>query len=71
MEKQLDFGNVHVGLKAKDQTIQIKNQMRTSAVFEVISQNDELTIFPLKGKINGDQKQAFTVGYKSMVPKDF
>jgi|LakMenE01Jun11ns_1017448.scaffolds.fasta_scaffold6786661_1 hypothetical protein len=45
--------------------------MRTSAVFEVISQHDELTIFPIKGKINGDQKQAFTVGYKSLIPKDF
>lgn len=45
--------------------------MRTSAVFEIISQHDELKIFPLKGKINGDQKQAFTVSYQSNTPKEF
>jgi 5-deoxy-D-glucuronate isomerase len=37
MEKQLNFGNVHVGLEAKDRTIHLKNQLRTPAIFHVHS----------------------------------
>ena len=33
LERQLDFGNVQVGLEAKDRTLHIKNQMRTPAIF--------------------------------------
>lgn len=54
IEKQLDFGNVHVGLKAKDQTIHIKNQLRTSAIFHVVSSHPELSIYPPKGRISSD-----------------
>jgi len=56
VEKQLDLGNVHVGLKAKDQNITLKNQMRTTAVFEVVSKFEELEIKPMKGRVNGDSK---------------
>ena len=44
MEKQLNFGNVHVGLKAKDQTINIRNQLRSPAIFHVVNNDPELTI---------------------------
>jgi hypothetical protein len=42
LEKQLDFGNVHVGLQAKDRTIHIKNQLRTPAIFHVQCDEKEL-----------------------------
>lgn len=71
VEKQLDLGNVHVGLKAKDQNITLKNQMRTTAVFDVVSKFEELEIKPMKGRVNGDSKQAFTVSFTSAKPMDF
>lgn len=33
LDKELDFGNVPVGIKSKDQTINIKNYIRTPAIF--------------------------------------
>jgi hypothetical protein len=65
LEKQLDFGNVHVGLQAKDRTIHIKNQLRTPAIFHVQCAEKELQIFPMKGKIQGDSKFAFKVSFVS------
>ena len=44
LEKQLNFGNVHVGLRTKDQTLQIRNQMKTPAIFHVINDDDEISI---------------------------
>jgi hypothetical protein len=54
MEKNVDFGNVHIGLKAKDHAIHIKNQMRSSAIFHVEAPHSELTVYPMKGKIPAD-----------------
>lgn len=71
MEKQLDFGSVPVGLKTKDQTIHIKNQLRTQAVYQIINNNDFLTIYPMDGKIPADQKMQFTVGFMSNIEQDF
>jgi hypothetical protein len=65
LEKHLDFGNVHVGLQAKDRTFHIKNQLRTAAIFHVSCADKELQIFPLKGKIQGDSKFAFKVNFFS------
>lgn len=61
----MDFGNVHVGLQAKDRTFHIKNQLRTPAIFHVSCPDKELQIFPLKGKIQGDSKFAFKVNFFS------
>ena len=51
LEKTLNFGNTHVGIRTKDQTITIKNQMRTSAVFHVENNDEEIVIQPRKGRI--------------------
>ena len=51
LEKMLNFGNTHVGIRTKDQTITIKNQMRTSAVFNVENDDSEMMIQPRKGRI--------------------
>jgi len=45
--------------------------MRTPAIFHVVGNSDELSIYPLKGKILGDSKQGFTVGFQSNSSKDF
>jgi hypothetical protein len=71
VEKQLDFGNIPVGLKAVEQTLHIRNQMRTTAIFHVECDAEELTIFPMKGRITADQKQILTVGFVSHVELDF
>ena len=71
VEKVLDFGNVPVGLKAKDMMLNIKNQLRQTSIFHVECDAPELTISPMKGKILGDQKMIFTVGFISHVPKNF
>ena len=71
LEKQLNFGNTHVGIRTKDQTITIKNQMRTSAVFHVENDDEEIVIQPRKGRIPGDSKCIFTVNFFSAVPKTF
>jgi hypothetical protein len=47
IEKLLDFGNIPVGLRAKDQTLHVKNQMRSTAIFHVESHSEELTILPI------------------------
>jgi hypothetical protein len=65
MERQLDFGNVHVGLQAKDRTIHIKNQLRSPAIFHVQCAEKELQIHPMKGKIQGDSKYPFKVSFMS------
>jgi hypothetical protein len=41
-------------MKTKEQTITLKNQMRTGAVFEVVSVPKEFEVFPLRRKIPGD-----------------
>jgi hypothetical protein len=71
IEKLLDFGNIPVGLRAKDQTLHIKNQMRTTAIYHVECNSEELTITPTKGRITADQKALFTVGFISHVETDF
>lgn len=71
IEKQLDFGNVHVGIAAKDRTIQIKNQLRSPAIFHVQQPEKGLSIHPMQGKITGDQRYAFKVSFESAVPRDF
>ena len=71
IEKQLDFGNIPVGLRAKDQALHIKNQMRNTAIFHVECDSEELTISPTKGRIAADQKMIFTVGFISHVETDF
>ena len=67
IEKQLDFGNIPVGLRAKDQTLHIKSQTRNTAIFHVECDSEELTISPTKGRIAADQKMIFTVGFISHV----
>lgn len=71
LEKGLDFGNVHIGLKAKSHAVHVKNQMRTAAIFHVECNDEELSVWPLKGKIQPDQRFAFTVDFISPVEKDF
>jgi hypothetical protein len=71
VEKQLDFGNLPVGLKAGEQALHIRNQLRSTAIFHVECGSEELTIFPMKGRIGADQKQIFTVGFISHVEVDF
>jgi len=72
MEKQLDFGNVHVGLKTKEQTIHVKNGLRSMAIFNITCKDDNvLNIYPLKGKIHGDSKVSFTIGFMSEITQDF
>jgi hypothetical protein len=50
-ERQLDFGNVPVGIKTKDEMLNLKNMDRVPAIFHVICDNEELTITPTRGKI--------------------
>lgn len=71
IEKLLDFGNIPVGLRAKDQTIHIKNQMRSTAIFHIECNSEELNIQPKKGRIGPDSKMVFTAGFISMVEQDF
>jgi len=71
VEKQLDFGNIPVGLKAVEQSLHIRNQMRATAIFHVECHSPELTITPMKGRIGADQKQIFQVGFISHVEADF
>jgi hypothetical protein len=54
-EKQVEFDNVSVGIKAKEQTFHIKNTIRVPAVFHVTCDHEELTVFPSKGRIMADQ----------------
>ena len=42
VEKSIDFGNVPVGIKAKEEVFHIKNQIRVPAVFHVKCDSDEL-----------------------------
>ncbi len=35
LDRQLDFGNVHVGLQAKDRTLHLENKLKTPAIFHV------------------------------------
>ena len=53
-EKQLDFGNIPVGVAAGVQTLHIKNQMRSTAIFHVECHSEELSISPTKGRIAAD-----------------
>jgi hypothetical protein len=71
VEKIIDFGSVAVGLKAKDQMVHLKNLMRSTAVYHVECSSPELTVSQLKGKILGDSKVPFTVGFISHVEKEF
>jgi hypothetical protein len=59
VERQLDFGNLPVGLKANEQSLHIKNQLRNTAIFHVECDSEELTISPMRGRIGPDQKQMF------------
>lgn len=59
MEKQLDFGNIPVGLSRNDLTCVIRNQMRSTAIFHVECNSEELTITPMKGKIGMEGRQTF------------
>ena len=54
IEKELNFGNVPVGIKSKDLVLNIKNYIRTPAIFSVQCDSEEITINPVKGKINGE-----------------
>ena len=45
--------------------------MKTTAVYQVHCDDEELTIFPKKGKILGDQKSHFTISFFSAEPKEF
>jgi len=72
IEKQLDFGNVHVGLATKDQTIHVRNVMRSMAVFNVTCKDKHLLkIRPDNGRIPGDSKMPFTIGFQSDVTQEF
>lgn len=53
-EKSVEFDNVSVGIKAKEQTFHIKNTIRVPAVFYVSCDHEELTVFPSKGRIMAD-----------------
>ena len=53
-EKSVEFDNVPVGIRAKEQVFHIKNQIRSPAVFYVQCDNEELTVNPAKGKIAAD-----------------
>lgn len=46
IEKGLDFGNVHIGLKAKSYAVHVKNQMKSAAIFHVECEDSELKIYP-------------------------
>lgn len=54
-----------------EQTLHIKNQMRSTAIFHVECHSEELTISPTKGRIGADQKMVFTAGFVSHVERDF
>ena len=45
--------------------------MRTSAIFNIKCDCEELKISPMSGKIPGDQKSIITVNFFSPVPKEF
>ena len=45
--------------------------MRTAAIFHVECNDEELTVYPMRGKIPADSKFAFTVDFNSAVEKDF
>lgn len=64
-EKSVEFENVSVGIKAKEQQFHLKNTIRVPAVFHVQCDNEELTVTPSKGRIMADQLQAFNVGFIS------
>ena len=70
-EKSVEFDNVPVGLRAKEQVFHVKNQIRVPAVFYVQCDNEELTVAPQRGKIAADQQQIFNVGFLSNVEKEF
>jgi hypothetical protein len=73
IEKALDFGNVPVGIKTKEEILHIKNQFRTPAIYHVIPgpEAEELSISPMKGKIPPDQKITLQVSFMSNVEKSF
>lgn len=70
-EKSVEFDNVPVGIRAKEQVFHIKNQIRIPAIFYVQCDNEELTIAPTRGKISADQQQIFNVSFLSNVEKEF
>lgn len=71
LEKALNFGNTHVGIRTKDQTITLKNLMRTPAVFHIENNDDEIVIQHKKGRIMGDSKFITTVSFYSSTPKNY
>jgi hypothetical protein len=71
VEKQLDFGNLPVGLKTKEQTLHIKNTQRSTAIFHVECNSEELNIHPKKGRISPESRAVFTVDFISHVEIDF
>jgi len=71
IEKQLNFGNTHVGIRTKDQTITLKNQMRTAAVFFIDNDDEEIIIQQKRGRILPDSKCIIPVSFFSSVPKNY
>ena len=45
--------------------------MKTQAIFHVINDDDELTIHPREGKIQGEQRTTLTVSFLSNREKEF
>jgi hypothetical protein len=62
---------VHIGLKAKSHAVQVKNQMKTAAIFNVECNDPELSVYPKSGKIPADALFAFTIDFISDVEKEF
>lgn len=71
LEKQVDFGAIAVGQPAPAQTVSVRNQLRSTAIFHVENHYEELSIHPLHGKIAPESKYMFTVGFQSAVAADF
>lgn len=53
-EKNVEFDNVSVGIKGKEQQFHLKNQIRVPAVFQIVCDHEELTVTPSKGRIMAD-----------------
>jgi len=71
VEKQVDFGNVAVGIEPKEQMIHIQNLIKKPAVFHIISDYEELKITPMRGRIMNDRSETLKVGFLSNKEKPF
>lgn len=71
MDKILNFGNTHVGIRTKEQTITLRNTAKTPAVFMIENDDEEIEIKKKYGRILPESKYVISVSFYSPVPKNY